>query len=163
MDYHDIGLLLRSHSPILVLETHEETRAVELMKEISLGMGSAIFKWSVATGLQRIDLVMDSQVHLKEPDKVLGHIRSSGFEAVYMLLDFHPYLTDPIIVRQLKEVALTMRKGRSRLVLISHDVSIPPEIKKLTVNVTLGQPPERSDLQRRALVGAGRDRRRWCD
>ena len=77
MDNHDIALLLRSHSPILVLETHEETRAVELMKEMSLKMGSAISKWSVATGLQRIDLVMDSQVHLKEPDKVLGHIRSS--------------------------------------------------------------------------------------
>ncbi len=109
MEYHDIALLLRSHSPILVLETHEETRAVQLMKGISMNMGSAIFKWSVATGLQRIDLVMDSQVHLKEPDKVLRHIQSSSFEAFYMLLDFHPYLTDPIIVRHLKEVALHCR------------------------------------------------------
>ncbi len=147
MEYHDIALLLRSHSPILVLETHEETRAVQLMKGISMNMGSAIFKWSVATGLQRIDLVMDSQVHLKEPDKVLRHIQSSSFEAFYMLLDFHPYLTDPIIVRHLKEVALSMRKGKSRLVLISHDVAIPPEIKKLTVNVTLDLPDEQALLE----------------
>jgi len=147
MDSHDIALLLRSHSPVLVLETHEETRAVELMKEISLSMGSAISRWSVATGLQRIDLVMDSQVHLKEPDKVLGHIRSSGFEGVYLLLDFHPFLTDPIIVRLLKEVALAMRKSRSKLVLISHDLTIPPEIKKLTVNVTLSLPDEQTLLE----------------
>ena len=86
MEYRDISLLLSSHSPILVLETHEESRAVELIKNISLTMASPIFKWSVAVGLQRIDLVMDAQVHLKEPLKVLGHIHSSGFEAFYLLL-----------------------------------------------------------------------------
>ena len=143
MDHHDIALLLRSHWPVVVFETHEESRAVELMKNISLNMGSAIFKWSVAVGLQRIDLVMDPQVHLKEPLKVLGHIHSSGFEAIYILLDFHPYLQDPSIVRHLKELALAMRKSKSRLVLISHDVAIPPEIKKLTVNATLSLPDEK--------------------
>ena len=73
-----------------MFETHEESRAVALMKNISLKMATPIFKWSVAIGLQRIDLVMDAQVHLKEPIKVLGHIRSSGLEAIYILLDFHP-------------------------------------------------------------------------
>lgn len=147
MEYRDISLLLRSHSPILVLETHEESRAVELIKNISLTMASPIFKWSVAVGLQRIDLVMDAQVHLKEPLKVLGHIHSSGFEAFYLLLDFHPYLQDPAIVRHLKELALELRKSKSRLVLISHDVSIPPEIKILTVSTTLALPDERALLK----------------
>ena len=147
MEHHDISLLLRSHSPILVFETHEESRAVELMKNISLKMATPIFKWSVAIGLQRIDLVMDAQVHLKEPIKVLGHIRSSGLEAIYILLDFHPYLQDPSIVRHLKELALKMREGKSRLVLISYDVAIPPEIKKLTVNTTLSLPDEKELLK----------------
>ncbi len=30
MGHHEISLLLRSHLPILILETHEETRALEL-------------------------------------------------------------------------------------------------------------------------------------
>jgi SpoVK/Ycf46/Vps4 family AAA+-type ATPase len=146
MEYRDITLLLKSHSPILVLETHEESRAVELLKNISLNMASPIFKWSVAVGLQRIDLVMDAQVHLKEPLKVLGHIHSSGFEAIYLLLDFHPYLQDPSIVRHLKELALKLRDSKSRLVLISHDVNVPPEIRKLTVNGTLALPDEKELL-----------------
>ena len=91
MDHHDISLLLRSHTPILVLQTHEEKRALELLKDISLNMGSAIFKWSVATGLQRFDIVLEAQTHLKEPTKVLEHINASEFEGVYLLLDFHPY------------------------------------------------------------------------
>ena len=39
MEYHDITLLLRSHATILVVETHEESRAVEMMKDIGIGMG----------------------------------------------------------------------------------------------------------------------------
>jgi len=147
MEYRDISLLLRSHAPILVLETHEESRAVELIKNISLTMASPIFKWSVAVGLQRIDLVMDAQLHLKKPLEVLGHIHSSEFEAFYLLLDFHPYLKDPAIVRHLKELALKLRKSKSRLVLISHDVAIPPEIKKLTLNATLALPDEKELLK----------------
>jgi hypothetical protein len=67
MEKHDISLLLRSHATILVVETHEELRAIEMMKDIAIGMGFSIFQWSVSVGLQRIDLLMDPQVHLKEP------------------------------------------------------------------------------------------------
>ena len=41
MDFHDIALLLRSHTPILVIETHEEPRAVDLLKDIALNQALA--------------------------------------------------------------------------------------------------------------------------
>jgi SpoVK/Ycf46/Vps4 family AAA+-type ATPase len=159
MDYHDISLLLRSHATILVIETQEETRAVEMMTEIAIGMGSSIFKWSVSVGLQRVDLLMEPQVHLKEPDKVLGHIHSSDFEAIYLLLDFHPYLQDPIIVRHVKELAQAMRNRKSRLVLISHNLSIPPEVEHMAARTTLSLPDEAALLkivQKEARDYAGR-------
>jgi len=39
VEYHEISLLLRSHTPILVVETHEELRALELLKDIAANMG----------------------------------------------------------------------------------------------------------------------------
>jgi len=147
MEFHDISLLLRSHATILVVETDEETRAVDMMKEIAIGRGSSVFKWSVSVGLQRIDLLMDPQVHLREPDKVLGHIHSAQFEAIYILLDFHPYLQDPKIVRHLKELAQSMRSGNSRLVLISHDMTIPPEVRNMAVKTKLSLPDEAALLK----------------
>jgi SpoVK/Ycf46/Vps4 family AAA+-type ATPase len=142
MEYHDISLLLRSHTPILVLQTHEERRAVDLLKDISLNLGSAIFKWTVASGMQRIDIVLEPQAHLKEPTKVLEHINASEFEAIYMLLDFHPYLQDPVHIRLLKELAMTFAKNSSRLVLVSHKIDIPPELKKMTASFELTLPDD---------------------
>ncbi|MCP4874312.1 MAG: AAA family ATPase [Gammaproteobacteria bacterium] len=147
MEHHDISLLLRSHTPILTLETHEEARAIELMKEIALNMSFPIFKWSVAVGMQRVDLDMDPQALLKDPAKALGHIHSSELEAIYMLLDFHPFMEDPVIVRHLKELAMSVRDTRTRLVLVSHKLQMPPEVKKLSVNVTLSLPDEAALLE----------------
>jgi SpoVK/Ycf46/Vps4 family AAA+-type ATPase len=142
MDHHEISLLLRSRTPILMLETHEEIRALDLIKDIAINMDLPIFKWSVATGLQRIDLSMDPQAFLKDPTKVLEHINSAKLEAVYVLLDFHPYLEDAVIVRHLKEVAMGIHQQRSRLVMISHKLEAPPEIRKLAIDYELSMPDD---------------------
>ena len=142
MEYRDISLLLRAHSPILVLQTHEERRAVNLLKDIALNINIAIFKWSIATGLQRIDIILEPQAHLKDPAKVLGHINSAEFEGIYMLLDFHPYLKEPVNVRLLKELAMTFSKNSSKLVLVSHKIDIPPELKKMSVSFELSLPDD---------------------
>lgn len=142
MDFRDISLLLRSHSSILVLQTHEERRAVDLLKDIALNMGSAIFKWSVASGLQRIDIILEPQTHLKEPAQVLEHMIASEFEGIYMLLDFHPYLKDPVHVRLLKELAMKFSENSAKLVLVSHEIDIPPEVKKMTVSFELTLPDD---------------------
>ena len=146
MEHHDLTLLLRSRAPILILETHEETRAVELMTRVAIGMGRSIFKWSVARGLQRIDLAMEPQTFLKEPAKVVEHIASADVDAIYVLLDFHPYLKDPAIVRHLKELGQTMRFRKSRVVLISHNLEVPVEIKKLAVDYRLALPDDQALL-----------------
>ena len=142
MDYHDISLLLRAHSPILVLQTHEEKRALDLLKNIALNMGSAIFKWSITTGLQRYDIVLEAQAHLKEPTKVLEHINASEFEGIYLLLDFHPYMKDPVHVRLLKELAQKFSENSAKLVLLSHKIDIPVEIQKMTVSFELSVPDD---------------------
>jgi AAA+ superfamily predicted ATPase len=107
-------------------------------------MDIPIFKWSITTGLQRLDLDMEPQAHLKEPKQVLGHLVSSSFEAIYMLLDFHPFLQDPVVNRYLKEVALKIRERKSRLVLISHRMDIPEELGKLTALKRLSLPDSNS-------------------
>lgn len=143
MEHHDITLLFRSHSPVIVFETHEERRAVDLLKNISIDMRMPVFKWSVTSGMQRMDLNLDEQSHLKEPKKVLEHIKASEYPGVYILLDYHPYLTDPHHVRLIKEVAMFFETTGSKLVLISHEINVPAEIQKLTVDFHLQLPDEK--------------------
>ena len=94
--------------------------------------------------MQRIDLAMDPQTFLKEPAKVVEHIASADVDAIYVLLDFHPYLQDPAIVRHLKELGQTMQFRKSRVVLISHNLEVPVEIKKLAVDYKLALPDDQA-------------------
>ena len=159
MDYHDISLLLRSHAPILTLETHEELRAIDMLQDIASDLGCPLFRWSITSGMQRLDLNMDPQNFLKEPGKVLDHIISSSLEAIYLLLDFHPFLKDPVIVRQLKESAFAIRDRRTRLVLISHRLELPPEVSQLAAKMQLSLPDEHAllDIVRREAADYARN------
>ncbi len=149
MEKNEITLLLRAGAPVLILETHEERRAVTLLKNISLSLGLPIFTWSVTSGMQREDLMLDPQPHLKDPGQVLGHIRASNLDAVYVLLDFHPYLKDPLHVRLLKELAMDFDKGHSKIVLISHEVDTPSELERLSTRFDLALP---SDAELRDVI-----------
>ena len=140
MNKNEISKLLTSSTPILVLETHEERRAINLLKNISISNGLPVSTWSIASGMQRMDLNLDSATDLKEPGEVLAHIRTAGFDGIYILLDFHPYLKDPLHLRLLKELAMSFDRGRSKIILISHEIDTPEEIRKLSIRFELSGP-----------------------
>ena len=140
MNKNEISKLLKSSTPVLVLETHEERRAINLLKNISISNGLPVSTWSIASGMQRMDLNLDSGTDLKEPGEVLAHIKTAGFDGIYILLDFHPYLKDPLHVRLLKELAMAFDKGQSKIVLISHEIETPEEIRKFAIRFELSGP-----------------------
>ncbi|MDH3537761.1 MAG: ATPase, partial [Gammaproteobacteria bacterium] len=161
MEKNEITLLLRSGSPLLVLETHEERRAVSLLTSIATQIKLPVFTWSAAVGMQRMDLSLDPQTHVKEPGEALAHIRASKLEAVYVLLDFHPYLKDPLHVRQLKELAMSFDKGPGKIVMVSHELEVPPELHKLSTRFGLELPGDdelREIIREEAVIYTNRNR-----
>jgi hypothetical protein len=107
-DVHDVQLLIESHVPILVIESHEEKRILRLFGELALGVGRPAYSWSVTEGLKRIDL-LDFPVSGPTEDAAaaLAQIKSTREPGIYLLLDFHPYLDDPINVRLLRRFLST--------------------------------------------------------
>jgi SpoVK/Ycf46/Vps4 family AAA+-type ATPase len=136
----EITSLLQANTPILILETQEERRAINLLKGIALGMGIPVATWSVATGLQRLDFNLDADNEVKAPQEILAHITAATFDGIYILLDFHPFLKDPLHVRMLKELAMSFDKGSSKIVLLSHEIETPAEIRKLSAEFELDTP-----------------------
>ena len=53
-DFQDLKLLIRSHVPLLVAETHDETRALEMLTRLAIKEALPLFCWSVTDGLQRL-------------------------------------------------------------------------------------------------------------
>ena len=151
-DKHDLELILRSHVPIITIETHEERRATELLARAASKLGKNFYLWTITDGLrphkyssETLELVdADSNNFNSEPEtdpiKALRKIKSSNCPGIYALLDFHNHFDDPVIVRLIKEIAQDHSIEDKTLVLISHENLLPPEIAHFSARFNLSLP-----------------------
>jgi len=142
-DLHDLELLLRSHVPLLLIESYEEARVIEMFRRLRGKFGKPVFTWSATDGLLPLEMTLQAKPKVEEPDKVLRHIKQTLSPGIYLLLDFHPYLDDPINVRLLKEIALGYDRSAHHVVLISHALDLPPEVQRYCARFDLGVPDEK--------------------
>lgn len=143
-DRRDLELILRSNVPLIVVETTDEARFVDLLRNVIEHQPGSnyrpLFRWSVTDGLQRLDLALEQQTGFREPGEVLSQIRTASKPCVYALLDFHPYLSDPYNVRMLKDIAIDARRTGSVVILVSHAIDIPTEIRSQCAQFQLSLP-----------------------
>jgi SpoVK/Ycf46/Vps4 family AAA+-type ATPase len=140
----DLQLVLRSGVPVIVIQTGDEGRFLKLLSEIAVSSPAAgyrpLFRWSLTDGLQRLDLDLEPQRHNAEPTDVLRHIRAVKTPGIYALLDFHPFLAEPVNTRLLKDIALAGRESGTVVLLISHEVKLPRELEPLSARFEMQMP-----------------------
>jgi SpoVK/Ycf46/Vps4 family AAA+-type ATPase len=150
----ELEMLLASRFGLIVIESREEARVLTLVREASLkvrhGRGWGVFQWTVTEGLQRFDVDMGGpQRTLAEPAQLLKHLKATPMPGIYVLLDFHPYLTDPVNVRMLKDVAQGYDHVARTIVLMSYEVALPQELESFAARMHLALP---SSNERQMIV-----------
>lgn len=68
---------------------------------------------------------------------------------IYVLLDFHPYLNDPVNVRLLKDICLRFGEVPRHVILVSHAVTLPAELRAYSARFDMALPTEK---EREAIV-----------
>lgn len=143
-DRRDLDLVLRCAVPLIVVETSDETRFLDLLRDVCARQARADyrpqFRWAVTDGLQRLDLDLEKEVAHCEPARVLESIRQRNESGIYALLDFHPFLDDPVNVRLLKDIAIDARRTGAVVVLISHAIEVPAELRNYCARFELSLP-----------------------
>ena len=141
---HDLELILRSRTPLVVIESQDEQRMLELLKALTLQRASQeympLFRWSITDGLQRLDIALEPQAINSEPTDVLKHIRAVAKPGIYVLLDFHPFISDPVHVRLLKDICQQARMTHRQLVFISHEIKLPDELESYCARFDMALP-----------------------
>jgi len=143
-DLRDLELLLHSRIPLIIIETRDENRVMQLFTRLAIRLGLPVMSWTATTGLQRVDYAAAPQQHASEPQQALGQIKATTTPGLYLLLDFHPYLEDPYNIRLLKEIALGYRTLKHTLALVSHTLEVPPELMSLCARFSLSLPDDQA-------------------
>src|SRR6266581_3498845 len=159
-----LKILLNSSTPIIVMETVEEMRAVRLVRVACSSLNLATFEWSIASGLVRCgsdvgELVPDAG-HLaisatgydshdvgaqglynsKEPAQALSNLEAMSLEAAFVLKDFHRHMDDPVVVRRLRDVGQKFSANRRTVIITAPAITIPPELASLVEFLELPLP-----------------------
>jgi hypothetical protein len=143
-DLNDICLLLDSKVPILVIESFEEARVLEMITRLAVKRTTALFTWSVTEGLNRLGFGSGvPEQGTTDVATVLRLIKTASPPAIYVFCDLHPYLKDePVNVRLLRDVAMRHQSLGHTLILISHRLWLPEELRRYSVRFELSMPTE---------------------
>ena len=140
-ELQDLVALIRADTPLLVIETPDEARVVELFRQSLMHAWRALYRWSVTEGLRRIDMDREDEEGIA-PDlsATLQEIRNAGQRGIYLLLDAHPYLGYASYQRALRDLIQRRDSQPHVLVMIGTKVELPAALEPFAVRVALRLP-----------------------
>jgi SpoVK/Ycf46/Vps4 family AAA+-type ATPase len=147
-ELQDLASLVRSNTPLVVIETPEEARVVDLFRHVLTSVWRALYRWSITEGLRRVDLDREDPSEVP-PDMstTLQAIKQADQRGVYLLLDAMPYLGYASTQRMLREILERRGCIEHTVVLVGSKVELPPELEALAVRFRLQLPDENALLK----------------
>lgn len=139
---HDLERLIRSFHSLIAVETVEEDRVRSILLEVATNLQLPFLEWSITTGLQR--RMAGAMEGTREPALLLQKINDihSG-DAIYLLKDFSPHLTNAGVARSMRELATKLTATRSAIVITGDPIELPRDIDSIAVHFELPLPDEK--------------------
>lgn len=130
-----------------------------LLEHVARLEGQGLFVWSAADGLQRQDNPLAAAPGSYSVSAVqkgpygrgpisdtmsiasaLRHIHATSFNGIYVLMDVHPYLEDPVNQRHIKSIAHGYESNPRTLVLVGPKITLPDDLQRLSARFELKLP-----------------------
>jgi SpoVK/Ycf46/Vps4 family AAA+-type ATPase len=147
-ELQDLSSLVRSNTPLVVIETPDEARVVDLFRHVLTNVWRALFRWSITEGLRRVDLDREDPSEVP-PDMTttLQAIRGADQRGIYLLLDAMPYLGYATTQRMLREILERRGSLEHTIVMVGNKIELPPELEALALRFSLQLPDEKALLK----------------
>ncbi len=144
----EIQLLVKARQPLLVVETWEEDRLEETLKEAAEKLHVPYHVWSITGGL-RIEGGAHELYDTKAPLRALDNLPSMGDEGIWLFKDLQHFLSRADVVRRLLDLCRLRPEQHRTLVLSGPVIDLPAELAKVGMPVRLSPP---TDAELRMLV-----------
>ena len=135
---HDLELLIESNHQLIILETEREGCFIEGFRRLSKRSQRSYFQWTITQGLLRLAEGYKPQAVNKDIPQLFSQILSTQKSSVYVLVDFHHYLTDPVSIRLIKDVL--QQCPQHCLILLSQTIELPDELESYAKHYSLPLP-----------------------
>ena len=147
-ELQDLSALVRSNTPLVVIETPDEARVVDLFRHVLANVWRALYRWSITEGMRRVDMDREDPPETA-PDitTTLLAIKGHDQRGIYLLLDVMPYLGYASTQRMLREILERRGSLDHTIVLVGNKIELAPELETLAVRFELQLPDENALLK----------------
>ncbi|MHB9132053.1 MAG: AAA family ATPase [Armatimonadota bacterium] len=133
-----IETLIRARYPLIYLLSYEENRVLETIKGIATRARRNCYLWTETMGLQPAkgdSTTQQPDKGSRDPLAALEIIRTTNESAIFVLQDFHAYLSPQYAhrssaVRKLRDLVNLLHTSHKNLVLVSPTLELPAELEK---------------------------------
>ena len=134
----DIRSRIEAGYPLLFLKTNEEDRWERELAELALEMERGLVVWTITRGLQ--PPLSEEDGEPPSAARLLDQLGHYPEDHLFLVKDFHPYLADPLIIRQLRDLLPDLIAQRKTLLIFGPVVKVPLEVEKDSVKIELPLP-----------------------
>jgi AAA+ superfamily predicted ATPase len=138
-DIKDLELLIATRTPLVLVETVETQRVEELLRRLTTRSGIPLFRWSLASGLHALEPAAGS-LQCQKPTDLLQQVLRAPTPGLYMLLDLHRVLNDPVVLSQLQTLAGQHQRVPHTLVMVGAEIVLPAELRSFAARFELTLP-----------------------
>ena len=136
-ELQDLVALLRADTPLILIETRDEARVVELFRQALSQVWRHMHRWSITEGLRRFDLDREDEPGgPADLSSTLDAMREAPHRGVYLLFDAVPFMGAAITQRQVREILERRNCQPHVLVLVGHKLELPAELAAHAVRYT---------------------------
>ena len=120
----ELELLIKSGWQLIALESFEERRALRILGTVAKTCERELICWSVASGLE-------NGSGAGSLDEGLLAMASHVGPALFVVLDAHRVMEDPIAIRRLRDLLSVFAERRQTLVLLGPAIELQIELEQL--------------------------------
>jgi len=139
----NLEVLIESGKRLIALETQNEVDVLRTIKEISRHSRRIYSTWPATKGLVQIPADFDAKPLSTRLEVLFSEIADASRPSVFVLIDFHPYIDDPMNIRRIKDVLHSNKNAA--LILLSQNIDIPEELSAFTTEYA-SELPNREDI-----------------
>jgi SpoVK/Ycf46/Vps4 family AAA+-type ATPase len=134
----DLEKRIQSGYPLLFLQTWEEDRWEQQLADLALELERGLVVWTASRGW-RPPPTADEAVDPVPADVPLDMMRYPT-DHVFLIKDFHPYLSDALVLRRLRDALPDLIAQRKCIVFLGPISTVPVELAKDSVRIELPLP-----------------------
>ena len=118
---------LRARYPLLYLITYEEQRVWRVLQHLATEEDREIWRWRHTVGLEGPQGVVPNS---QDPAEALRLFDEHSRPALCVLWDMHPYMNDPLVIRRLRDLCISVGGKNQNLIIMGPRLAYPEELEK---------------------------------